>query len=156
MEEIRTDPTPDLRREVLSELEWDPRIDASGIGVMIDVDPGVVTLTGWVKSFGERWAAEEAALRVRGCRGVANELEVRLPLDSQRTDPEIAAAAVRALESIAGFDAEEIRVSVSDGFIVLRGVVDVAFQRHDAELAVRNLWGVRGVTNQIAVREQIH
>jgi osmotically-inducible protein OsmY len=155
MEHVETEiPDENIRADVLSELEWDPRIQSSAIGVI--VEHGIVTLTGWVRSFPQRWAAEEAAQRVHGCRAVANEIEVQLPIDSQRTDPEIAAAATRALESIAGLEASEIHVSVSDGVIVLRGLVDASFQKQDAEHAVRDLWGVRSVTNLIAVREHVH
>ena len=140
----------DLRREVIEELQWDPRVRANDIGV--SAKDGVVTLTGWVDAFGQRWAAEQAAHRVRGVRAVANEIEVRLPISSERTDAEIATAAVCALEANAVLKAEDIHVTVSNGNITLRGIVDWTYQKHDAEQAVRDLWGVRGVTNLITTR----
>lgn len=140
----------DIQREVLDELEWDPRIRSSDIGVI--ARDGVVTLTGWVDAFGQRWAAEEAAHRVRGVRAVASDIEVRLPIGSERTDAEIAAAAVRALEANAVLKADDIEVTVSDGSITLKGIVDWAYQKQDAEQAIRDLRGVRGVTNLITTR----
>src|SRR6185295_10223566 len=81
----------EIQREVLAELKWDARVQPNEIGVV--VKDGVVTLTGWVDSYTKRWAAEEAAHRVRGVKAVANEVEVRLPSVSERTDADIAAAA---------------------------------------------------------------
>src|SRR5438309_1379881 len=89
----RTD--ADVQRDVLNELQWDPRVQPNEIGVA--VKDGIVTLTGWVDSLVKKWAAEEAAVRVRGVKGVANEIEVRLPISSERTDADIAEAALRAL-----------------------------------------------------------
>src|SRR5438094_6059633 len=86
----------DIQRDVLNELKWDARLQPNEIGVA--VKDGVVTLMGWVDSFVKKWAAEEAALRVRGVKAVANDIEVRLPIDAERTDADIAAAATRALQ----------------------------------------------------------
>ncbi len=85
-----------IQRDVLAELKFEPRVAPNEIGVA--VKDGVVTLTGWVDSYTKRWAAEEAAHRVRGVKAVANDIEVRLPISAERTDADIAAAAVRALE----------------------------------------------------------
>ena len=85
-----------IQRDVLAELKWDARVQPNEVGV--SVKEGIVTLTGWVDSYSKRWAAEEAAHRVRGVKAVANEIEVRLPSTSERSDADIAAAAVRALE----------------------------------------------------------
>src|SRR5258705_1204951 len=86
-----------IQTDVLAELKWEPRVAPNEIGVA--VKDGVVTLTGWVDSYSKRWAAEEAAHRVRGVKAVANDIEVRLPVSGERTDADIPAAAVRALES---------------------------------------------------------
>jgi osmotically-inducible protein OsmY len=118
----------------------------------VAVKDGIVTLTGSVDSYLKRWAAEEAALRVRGVKGVANEIEVRLPSSSQRTDADIAAAAVRAIEWDAFVPTDNVKVKVSKGWVTLEGEVDWPFERDDAEWAVRRLTGVRGVTNLIKVR----
>jgi osmotically-inducible protein OsmY len=146
--ETRTDAK--IQQDVLAELKADPRIQPNEIGVA--VKDGVVTLTGWVDSFTKRWAAEEAAYRVRGVLAVANDIEVRLPGTAERTDAEIAAAATRALEWDAFISPERVHVTVSKGWVTLRGEVAYAFQRQDAERVVRRLTGVRGVTNLITVR----
>jgi osmotically-inducible protein OsmY len=116
---------------------------------------GVVTLAGWVDSYTKRWAAEEAAHRVRGVVAVANDIEVRLPSSAERTDPEIAAAAKRALEWDTSVPLESIEVTVTKGWVTLRGEVEWQYQRQDAERAVRRLAGVRGVTNLIQVKPRI-
>ena len=139
-----------IQREVLAELAWEPRIRPNEIGVV--VKDGVVTLTGWVDSYTKRWAAEEAAHRVRGVKAVANEIEVRLPGAAERTDADIAAAAVRRSSSDVFVPADKIDVTVSKGFVTLRGTVDWQFQKEDAETAVRRLPGVKGVTNVITVK----
>ena len=92
--ETRTD--AQIQADMLAELKWEPRVQPNEIGVI--VKDGVVTLTGAVDSFTKKWAAEEAAHRVRGVKAVANDIEVRLPSSAERTDADIAAAAVRALE----------------------------------------------------------
>jgi osmotically-inducible protein OsmY len=146
--EPRTD--EDIQREVLDELRWEPRLRPNEIGVA--VKDGIVTLTGWVDSYQKRWAAEEAAHRVRGVKAVANDIEVRLPVGTERTDADIAAAAVRALEWDAMLPIDRIDVTVSRGWVTLKGEVDWQFQKVDAERVVRRLWGVRGVTNLITVK----
>src|SRR5438105_14440809 len=90
----RTD--QDIQRDVLSELAWDARLQPNEIGVA--VKDGIVTLTGWVDSLIKKWAAEEAVLRVRGVKAVANDIEVRLPALAARTDADIAEAALHALK----------------------------------------------------------
>jgi osmotically-inducible protein OsmY len=139
-----------IQREVLAELAWEPRIRPHEIGVV--VKDGVVALTGWVDSYTKRWAAEEAAHRVRGVKAVANEIEVRLPGAAERTDADIAAAAIQALRSDVFVPADKVDVTVSKGFVTLRGTVDWQFQKEDAEKAVRRLPGVKGVLNGITVK----
>src|SRR5689334_14550029 len=142
-----------IQRDVLDELKWDARVQPNEIGVA--VKDGVVTLTGWVDSYTKKWAAEEAALRVRGVKAVANDIEVRLPINSERTDADIAAAATRALEWDAGLPPDKIHVTVSKGWVTLRGEVDWQYQKLDAERVVRRLTGVRGVSNLISVRPRV-
>jgi osmotically-inducible protein OsmY len=142
----------DVQRDVLEELKWDARVQPNEIGVA--VKEGVVTLTGWVDSYLKRWAAEEAALRVKGVRAVANEIEVRLPSSAERTDADIAAAALRALEWDAFIPSDKVKVTVSKGWVTLEGEVDWVFERDDAERVVRRLTGVRGVTNLIKVKSK--
>jgi osmotically-inducible protein OsmY len=143
----------DIQREVLAELKWDARVQPNEIGV--SVKDGVVTLTGVVDSYSKRWAAEEAAHRVRGVKAVANDIEVRLPSSAERTDADIAAAAVRALEWDAFVPVEKLDVTVSKGWVTLKGEVEWQFQKEDAERVVRRLSGVRGVSNLITVKPRL-
>jgi osmotically-inducible protein OsmY len=113
-----------------------------------------VTLTGWADSLIKKWAAEEAALRVRGVKAVANDIEVRLPALAERTDADIAEAALHALKWDAFVPEDSVKVKVSNGWVTLEGEVEYQYQRNDAEWAVRRLTGVRGVTNLIKVRPQ--
>jgi osmotically-inducible protein OsmY len=138
---------------VLAELKWEARLQPNEIGVI--VKDGVVTLTGWVDSYTKRWAAEDAAHRVRGVRAVANDIEVRLPHWSERTDADIAAAAVRALEWDAFLTPDKVEVTVSKGWVTLRGEVEWQYQKEEAERVVRRLMGVKGVTNGIVVKPRL-
>lgn len=146
--EIRTD--EDIQRDVLAELKWDARVQPNEVGV--SVKDGVVALTGRVDSYLKKWAAEEAAHRVRGVKAVANDIEVRLAKSAERTDADIAAAAIRALEWDAFLTSDEIPVTVSKGRVTLEGTVEWQFEKEDAERVVRRLAGVKGVTNLITVK----
>jgi osmotically-inducible protein OsmY len=142
-----------IQEEVLAELKWDARVLPNEIGVA--VTDGVVTLTGWVDSYSKKWAAEEAAHRVRGVKAVANDIEVRLSSTGERTDAELAEAAVRALSSDALLPMDRIKVTVSKGIITLTGEVEWQFQKVDAAWVVRRLLGVKGVVNLITVKPRV-
>lgn len=146
-------PDEEIHRDVLAELKWDARVAPNEIGVA--VKDGVVSLTGWVDSFIKKWAAERAAHRVRGVKAVANDIEVRVPASEQKPDPDIAAAVTRALEWDAFVPIENLDVTVSKGWVTLKGEVEWDFQRRAAERAVRRLSAVRGVTNLITVRPRV-
>lgn len=146
--EPRTD--EQIERDVVAELQWDSRVQPSEVGV--GVKSGIATLSGHVDSYYKKWAVEEAALRVRGVIAVASELEVKLPSSSERTDEEVAAAAVRAIESDALLGAKNLQLTVDSGWIAVRGDVEWNFQKEDAERILRRLWGVKGVTNLITVK----
>jgi osmotically-inducible protein OsmY len=139
-----------IQKEVLRELKFDATVQPNEIGVA--VKDGVVTLTGWVDSYLKRWAAEEAAHRVHGVKAVANDIEVRLPTSSERTDAEVAAAVTKALEWDAGVPTDRVKVTVSKGWVTLKGDVEWGFQRADAERVARRITGVRGVSNLITVK----
>jgi osmotically-inducible protein OsmY len=147
---IATKTDAQIQSDVLAELKWEPRVRATEIGVA--VKEGVVTLTGWVDSYTKRWVAEDAAHRVRGVKAVANDIEVKLGSSSERTDPDLAAAAVRALEADAFVSIDDLDVTVSKGWITLKGTVEWNFEKDDAERAVRRLTGVKGVSNLITVK----
>ena len=143
----------ELKRAVESELNFEPSINAAEIGVA--VKDGVVTLTGRVPSYWEKVAAERAAARVAGVKAVANELEVRLPGSSERTDEDIARAAVDALKWNVLVPEDRIKVKVSRGWVTLEGSVDWQYQKSAAEKSVRRLVGVVGVSNLIEVKPAV-
>lgn len=143
----------ELKRRVEEELRWEPRVNAAEIGVA--VKDGVVTLTGYVDSWAEKWGAEHAVKRVAGVVAVAEEIEVRLPLDRQRTDADIARAAANALAWNTWLPPDAVRVKVERGWITLEGAVRSPHQKMAADDAVRRLTGVRGVTNLIALERVV-
>ena len=135
-----------VRDHVQQQLEWDPQVDASAIGVA--AKDGSVTLTGYIDSYAGKLAAERVAKRVRGVRAVANDIEVRLKLD--RTDADIAGDAARALDLYASIP-KGVQAAVHDGHVTLTGTVTWQFQKTHAEKMVRHIPGVRGVFNHLAV-----
>jgi osmotically-inducible protein OsmY len=138
-----------LRSDVQAELDWDPAIHSTQIGVI--ATGGIVTLTGHVASHAEKHAAETAARRVKGVKALAVEITVKLPADATRSDADIALAAERGLEWSALVPADKIRPEVENGWVTLNGEVEWEYQRRAAEKAVRNLMGVTGVTNAIKI-----
>jgi osmotically-inducible protein OsmY len=143
-------PDSEIKKDVENELRWDPDIDATDIGV--SVKNGVVTLTGYVRSYLQETEAERDAKRVAGVVGVANDLEVRLPFINQRPDPEIARDATAAIQRELPYSSQFIKVIVKDGWLTLEGDLEWNYQRERAEEAVRNIRGVIGVTNSISLR----
>ncbi|WFU13251.1 BON domain-containing protein (plasmid) [Rhizobium sp. CB3090] len=139
-----------LRQDVLDELEFEPSIDASNIGVA--VENGVVTLTGHVNSYAEKSAADAAVRRVRGVRAIAQEIEVRYAERKKHADDEIAARALDILEWDTALPEGVIDVEVQRGWVTLSGEVRWHFQRIAAENAVKKLGGVVGVTNLLTIR----
>ncbi|HEX6307100.1 MAG TPA: BON domain-containing protein [Longimicrobiales bacterium] len=142
----------DVRQDVLDEIAWEPALEGDAVGV--SATDGAVTLTGVVRSYAEKWAAEKAAKRVRGVKAVANELEVRVPDNHERDDTDIAAAVAATLawnvtvpNTVVG--------TVEHGWVTLEGDVDWSTQRRAAERAVRELAGVRGVTNLIRLKSRV-
>jgi osmotically-inducible protein OsmY len=144
----------DIRRDVESELKWDPSVDDKRIGVA--VSNGVVTLTGDVPHYFARWAAEQTAKRVKGVRAIANDIQIKIPASGTRSDTEIAEAVANALRWNVSLSGTEIKPPVvKDGWVSLSGLVDWGYQRIAAESAVRNLMGVKGVSNDISVKPSI-
>ena len=143
----------DIRRDVEGELRWDPDIDATDIAVT--VNNGVVTLTGFVRSFMQKYQAEADAKRVAGVVAVANDIEIRLPGVDERPDPEIARDAIQRIKSELPFAWDEIRVVVKSGWVTLEGEVEWNYQRGRAEAAVRRVRGLKGVTNSIEVKPHV-
>jgi osmotically-inducible protein OsmY len=142
-----------LQQAVLAELKWEPSVTAAHIGVT--ARGGVVALTGHVESYVEKHAAETAAGRVKGVKAVAEEIEVRLPLEKKRGDEEIAAAALGRLSWDVSVPRDAVKIKVEKGWITLTGEVDWHYQTQAAEQDVRGLLGVLGVSNQTTIKSRI-
>lgn len=140
----------ELKEQILNALDWEPSIDAGEIDVA--VDESVVTLSGRVGSYAQKLAAERATLGVYGVKGVANDLEVVLAPVHVRTDTDIAQAALEALKWNAVVPRDRVTVAVSNGWVTLNGTLDWQYQKDAAERTVRNLTGVRRVTNDIVIK----
>ena len=137
----------DIKRDVINELQWDPSVNESLVGVV--VKSGVVTLTGHLDNFAQKFAIERAVARVSGVRAIALELDVKLDPRHRRSDAEIASAAKQALEWNALIAHEPLQVQVESGWLTLRGTVRWNYQRDSAAKSVRNLLGVTGFTNAV-------
>jgi osmotically-inducible protein OsmY len=138
-----------LRDAIIRQLDWEPEVDDSAVGV--SAKDGMVTLTGFIDSYAGKLAAERAVKRVRGVRAVANDIVVRVKVD--RTDADIAADAVRALKLRPGIP-ESVQAVVHNGHVSLTGKVEWLVQRERAEDVVRHIRSVRGVQNYIEVSPQ--
>lgn len=137
---------------VVAELKWDPKIESPD-EIAVAVANGVVTLSGFVHSYWEKDAAENAAKRVYGVKAVANDIEVKLTWN--RTDPEIARDVVSELQSHASIPADRLKVTVQSGWVTLEGTVDWQYQKTLAESAVKKLKGVAGIRDNIEVAPQV-
>ncbi|MBR0654132.1 BON domain-containing protein [Plastoroseomonas arctica] len=139
-----------LKQAVLSELNWEPSIDSAHIGVT--AKDGVVTLMGHVATYGQKQAAEAAARRVKGVSAIAEEIEVRLPFQTERGDDDIAAAVIDRLGWDASIPRDAVKVRVEKGWVTLTGEVEWYFQKSAAEREIAWLLGVVGVSNQISIK----
>ena len=143
----------ELKDEILNALDWEPSIDAGEIDVA--VDENVVTLSGRVGSYAQKQAAERVTLGVYGVKGVANDLEVVLAPVFERTDTDVAQAAVQTLKWNTVVPQDRVAVTVSSGWVTLQGGVDWQYQKDAAYRTVRDLAGVRGVTNNVTVTPRV-
>jgi osmotically-inducible protein OsmY len=143
----------DIRRDVEDELRWDPDIDDTDIAV--NVNNGIVTLAGFIRSYVQKYQAETAAKRVAGAVGVVNDIEVRLPDIDERPDPEIVRDAIARIKSELPYSWDGIRVIARNGWLTLEGEVEWNYQRQRAEEAVRRVRGIKGVTNDIIVKPRV-
>jgi osmotically-inducible protein OsmY len=148
---MRTDLS--IKEDVLDELEWQPSIDETQIGVV--VNDGIVTLTGTVDSYLKKREAEKAAKNVAGVKAVAEEIVVKYGTTSHKSDTEIAAAAVNALKWNISVPENKIDVKVEDGWIYLTGEVMWAFEKNAAKKAVQNLTSVKYVVNNITLKNTV-
>lgn len=141
-----------LKQAVLDELKWEPSVNSAHIGVT--TKNGIVTLTGSVETYAEKHGAESAALRVKDVKAVAEEIEVKLPFSTKHGDSEIAEAAANRLAWSVSVPKDAVKVAVSKGWVTLTGNVHWHYQHDAAADAVRTLWGVIGVSNQIVIKPQ--
>lgn len=139
-----------LRQHILNELEWEPSVDAVHIGVL--VEDGVVTLSGYVRSYAERAIAEQVVARVKGVKALALDLQVRLPHNKKSEDDQIAKRALKIIAWDTTVPDDKVRIKIENGWITLSGEVEWNFQKEAVETAVRKLSGVIGITNQITVK----
>lgn len=142
-----------LKQDVIAELNWEPSINAANIGV--EVSDGIVTLTGHVGSFADKWTAERAAQRVSGVKALAVEMDVTLPGTSKRNDADIARAVENVLEWTTNLQKDKVKVMVEGGWITLSGEVEWDYQRRAATRSVRYLMGVTGVSDQITIKSSV-
>ena len=140
----------DLQQDVIDELQYEPSVEAAGIGVT--AEDGIITLTGTVQSYAEKWSATQATERVSGVKAVVDEIKVKLSYTHERGDKDIAQAALRALEWDVQVPHTKIMVKVEQGRVTLEGDVDYKYQQTAAVNAVRNLTGVTCVTDLIHVK----
>jgi osmotically-inducible protein OsmY len=143
----------EIRRKVIAELDWDPSIDTSAVGVA--VKDGVVTLSGSVVSYSQKKNAERAAKRVAGVKAVAEDLTIKLPGTSERSDADIAQSVLSGLRFHVGVPHERIQVTVEDGWVTLDGEVEWQYQKTVAEDAIKYLMGVKGFTNTIRITPRV-
>jgi osmotically-inducible protein OsmY len=144
----------ELRRRVLAELDWEPMLDASAIGVA--AKDGVVTLSGSVSSYAQKKNAERATKRVAGVKAVAEDLTIKLPGLAARGDADIAQSLVSALRFNVSVPADKIQVTVENGWVTLDGEVEWQYQKTTAENSIKYMMGVTGITNRIEVKPRIN
>ena len=143
----------DIRRDVEDELRWDPDIDDTDIAM--NVNNGIVTLAGFIRSYVQKYQAETAAKRVAGVVGIVNDIEVRLPDIDERPDPDIVRDAIARIKSELPSSWDGIRVIAGNGLLTLEGEVEWNYQRERAEEAVRRVRGIKGITNRIVVKPRV-
>lgn len=141
-----------LQSDVSAELAWDPTVTPARVGVA--VRNGVVTLSGEVDTYLQKRAVERAVRRVAGVRGIALDLAVALAPGHERSDAQIAEAAVNALRWHSLVPDDKVKAEVENGWVTLTGEVDWGYQSASAEQSVRPLVGVRGVSNQIRLKQR--
>jgi osmotically-inducible protein OsmY len=143
-----------LQEAVLAEFLWEPSITAAHIGVT--AENGVVTLTGHVPDYFQKSAAEKAAARVKGVRAIAQEIEVLLPVQTERSDENIAHAAIDRIAWEVSVPADAIKVTVEHGWVTLTGEVEWYYQKESAENVIRGLRGVVGISNLATIKPRVN
>jgi len=142
-----------IKEDVLQELAWQSGVDKTQIGVI--VKDGVVTLTGVVDSYTKKIEAEKAAKSVYGVKAVAEDIEVKFITGKGKTDTEIATAVINAFKWNSSIPDEDVKIKVEDGWVYLSGEVHWAYQKSAAKRAVENLYGVKGVIDNISLKQAV-
>lgn len=142
-----------IKEDVLDELEWQSSIDETEIGVI--VKDGIVTLNGEVDSYAKKMAAERAAKSVYGVKAVADDIEVNFKMGKGKSDTDIAKSVVNALKWNSSVPEDKLQIKVDNSFVYLTGEVEWAYQRNAAKNAVENLYGVKGVINNITLKQKV-
>ncbi|GCC50422.1 BON domain-containing protein [Chryseotalea sanaruensis] len=145
----------ELRQDVLAEIQMEPLTSPIATQIGVATKEGVVTLSGLVDTYGQKLAAEQAAQRVAGVAVVAVDLEVKLLHEHQRNDTEIAEAAMNALKWHSAVNEDAIEIKVDNGWVYLDGVVEFDYLKKAAEIGLRNLTGIRGISNRIVVKPDV-
>ena len=148
---MRSDPA--IRKDVIAELAWEPRVNSGGIDV--DVNDGMVTLSGIMDSYSKKMYAEMAASGVQGVTGLNNNIQVELPQHAYRSDTDIEEAIARAYRWSNTIPDQDIRIDVKDGHVELFGSVEWEFQKHRAKRIAEDIIGVKDVTNSINIKSTL-
>ena len=143
----------DFKDDVLAEIDWDPQIESTQVGVT--VKDGAVSLLGTVSSYTEKLAAERAAKRVKGVHAIAEEIDVKYPSDRSVDDENIAERISHIIEWNASIPKDTVQAKVQNGFVILSGDVDWNYQREMAGSQIAGVRGVTGVSNLIAVKPRV-
>jgi osmotically-inducible protein OsmY len=141
-----------LQKDVMAEIKWDPQLRDVHTQIGVSAKDGVVTLSGLVDSYTKKLAAEKAAQRVSGVKVVACDVDVKFGSLMVKTDVEIAEAVKNALRWNTAVNKGEIEVKVDSGWVYLEGEADWEYEREAAYNNVKDLVGVRGVTNNIKLK----
>lgn len=144
-------PDAEVRQDVEAEINWDPSFEFQH-DILVSVKDGVVTLDGFTHSYSDRNRAERAAKRVKGVSAIANDITVKLRTQDEKTDPEIARAAISAIRSALPELADNLKIVVREGVVTIEGAVEWNFQREAAEDAVRPTEGIKNLVNLVTLK----
>ncbi|WP_405572617.1 BON domain-containing protein [Winogradskyella sp. Asnod2-B02-A] len=143
----------EIKSDILEELAWQPNIDETEIGVV--VEDGTVMLTGVLDDYRKKVAAEDAVKNVRGVKALVGDIQVKYGANYQKTDLEISKAIIKAFEWNTAVPEDEISVEVRDGWVNLSGEVDWAYQKDAAKRVAENIIGVKWINNTITIKQTI-
>jgi osmotically-inducible protein OsmY len=145
----------ELQKDVQDAIKWEPLLNAAEIGVT--AKDGVVTLTGTVDSYTKKSEAENAAKNVAGVQAVVEKIEIKFVSTlGIRSDNEIATEVLNAFKWNYEIPNEKVKIKVENGWVTLEGAVQWNYQKEAAKESAANLVGVRGVTNNIAIKTEMN